>query len=212
MSTRKMSVSNNPPSVGLRVRELRLKSGISIKDFADRSGISVNTLSLLERGKTSPTVSTLQCLAAALSVPIVAFFENEPNAKRVVFTQSGMTGMSELGYGSIRTLGTGFMDATVEPLQVQLNPGAASGDQNISHAGYEFVFCLKGEVAYFIENEQYRLKRGDNLLFDSILPHQWRNSGQSTAEFLLIFFPAASAHRAAGHHFPVVPVRPRGKR
>ncbi len=199
-------------AVGLRIRELRLKSGLSIKDLAAASGISVNTLSLIERGKTSPTVSTLQRLAAALRFSMVAFFEESRSKSRVVLTRSGDSGSTKLGYGSIRALGAGFMDSTVEPLGVKLKHGASSGAEEISHTGYEFVLCVKGEITYSIGERQYRLKRGDTLLFDSVLPHRWRNAGKTTTEFLLFLFPVISGERTAMHHFVPEPVLRRGKR
>src|SRR5512134_567139 len=64
-------------NVGLRLRELRLERSLSIRALAERSGLNVNTFSLIENNKTSPSVSTLQQIAAALEVPITAFFETE---------------------------------------------------------------------------------------------------------------------------------------
>jgi len=61
--------------VGHRVRELRTRHGLSLRALADRSGLNINTLSLIENGKSSPSVSTLQQLAQALDVHISTFFE-----------------------------------------------------------------------------------------------------------------------------------------
>ena len=72
--------------VGLKIRELRNRRGFSLRILAERSGLNINTLSLIENGKSSPSVGTLQQLARALEVPITAFFESEPVSKRVVFT------------------------------------------------------------------------------------------------------------------------------
>src|SRR5512143_3738967 len=63
-------------NVGQRLRELRNERELSIRALAERSGLNVNTFSLIENGKTSPSVSTLQQIAAALEVPITAFFES----------------------------------------------------------------------------------------------------------------------------------------
>ena len=58
--------SNNPIDVGSRLRMLRAGASLSIRALAEMSGLNVNTLSLIENGKTSPSVSTLQQLAGAL--------------------------------------------------------------------------------------------------------------------------------------------------
>jgi transcriptional regulator with XRE-family HTH domain len=64
--------------VGQRLRSLRDERQISMRALARRSGLSANALSMIERGLTSPSVSTLNKLAMALEVLITAFFRNEP--------------------------------------------------------------------------------------------------------------------------------------
>jgi transcriptional regulator with XRE-family HTH domain len=71
--------------VGQRLREIRQKQGFSIRALAARSGLAINTLSMIENGRTSPSVSTLQILARVLEVPIAVFFEQEAVEKKVVF-------------------------------------------------------------------------------------------------------------------------------
>ena len=63
--------------VGRNLRDLRTKRGLSLRALAELSGLNVNTLSLVENGKSSPSVGTLQQLAQALNVPITTFFECE---------------------------------------------------------------------------------------------------------------------------------------
>lgn len=75
--------------VGRRLRELRNGQGLSIRSLAEMSGLNFNTLSLIENGKTSPSVSTLQQLALALQVPISSFFETEPPQKSIVYQKAG---------------------------------------------------------------------------------------------------------------------------
>ncbi|MCE1252519.1 MAG: helix-turn-helix domain-containing protein, partial [Anaerolineae bacterium] len=71
--------------VGMKLRYLRNQKGFSLRVLAERSGLNINTLSLVENGKSSPSVSTLQQLARALEVPITSFFESEPQEKQIVF-------------------------------------------------------------------------------------------------------------------------------
>lgn len=63
--------------VASRLRNLRELRGISMRTLGTRSGLSANALSMIERGKTSPSVSTLYKLADALGVSITAFFDTE---------------------------------------------------------------------------------------------------------------------------------------
>ncbi len=81
------SFMREAPSVNVAtsLRELREARGISMRTLATKSGLSANALSMIERGKTSPSVSTLYKLADALGVSITAFFGTENKKSQVVF-------------------------------------------------------------------------------------------------------------------------------
>src|SRR5512142_2145450 len=70
--------------VGQRLRVLREERGISMRTLARNSGLSANALSMIERGLTSPSVSTLNKLAMALEIPITAFFRHQPDRQAIV--------------------------------------------------------------------------------------------------------------------------------
>src|SRR4030065_947235 len=72
------STNNSAPTlidVGRNLRDLRAERELSIRSLAELSGLNVNTLSMIENGKSSPSVSTLQQLASAINVSTPAFFE-----------------------------------------------------------------------------------------------------------------------------------------
>ena len=74
--------------VGSRLRDLREAQNISMRTLATKSGLSANALSMIERGKTSPSVSTLYKLSDALGVSITAFFGPQTDKQQVVFLKS----------------------------------------------------------------------------------------------------------------------------
>jgi transcriptional regulator with XRE-family HTH domain len=95
-------ISNNTSTdlmVGQRLRDLRTRSGYSLRALAERSALNINTLSLIENGKSSPSVSTLQQLALALDVPITAFL-NRSHCKRALSNPSRCS--PEQTFGSTR--------------------------------------------------------------------------------------------------------------
>src|SRR5664279_1817096 len=109
---------NSTPSevlVGRRLRELRNRKGLSLRALADRSGLNVNTLSLAENGKSSPSVSTLQQLALALEVPIATFFESERVEKRIVFTPADHRPLAAFGRTQMQNLGKDLADSAIQP-------------------------------------------------------------------------------------------------
>jgi transcriptional regulator with XRE-family HTH domain/predicted Fe-Mo cluster-binding NifX family protein len=185
--------------VGRRLRELRTRRRFSLRALADRSGLNINTLSLVENGKSSPSVSTLQQLALALEVPIAAFFESEPVEKRIVFTPADQRPQASFGSTQMQNLGKDLASSIVQPFVVNLNPGTGSGDRMIVHTGH--VFCLSGSIHYQIEEKDYILKLGDSLVFESHLPHCWENIGNDNAQILLILYPTDEKEEAGGRHF-----------
>ncbi len=187
-----------PPDVGKRVRELRESRGLSLRTLAEMSDISVNAISLIERGQSSPTVSTLHRLAAALGVSIVDFFGPEDHA-RVVFVRADRRGKTQTPGGLIENLGIGLAGQRIQPFLVTLEPGAGSGAEPITHSGQEFVYGLSGQVVYTVSGASYSLGEGDALLFEASLPHYWCNPNRSAARILLVL------EAIEGREAPVLP-------
>jgi len=199
-----INTGNNTPAevlVGRKLRELRNRKGLSLRALADRSGLNVNTLSLVENGKSSPSVSTLQQLALALEVSIATFFESEPVEKRIVFTPADQRPLAAFGKTQMQNLGKDLAGNAVQPFVVTLKPGTGSGDRMIVHTGYEFVYCQSGSIRYQIEQEEYILKPGDSLVFEAHLSHCWENRGEGTAQILLILYPSDDREEPGGRHF-----------
>ena len=188
-------------NVGRRLRDLRSRRGLSIRALAERSGLNVNTLSLIENGKTSPSVSTLQQIAAALQTPITAFFETLKPPRTIVYQKAEDRQAAAFAHGTLADLGTGFTQSGIEPFVVTLEPKAGSGQTPIVHTGLEFVFCLEGMVAYEIDREHFTLHPGDSLLFEAHLPHRWRNPGDSPSSSLLLLCSADERDRPDEKHF-----------
>jgi transcriptional regulator with XRE-family HTH domain len=205
-----MDVNNHSPDttnksaetiVGQKLRELRIRKGYSLRALAERSGLNINTLSMVENAKSSPSVSTLQQLAAALEVPIATFFESESPEKQVVFTLAQQRPSAVFGSTHMQNLGKDLAGNRVQPLLITIKPGKGSGDQMIVHTGHEFVYCLEGKIHYKIEQDDYSLNQGDSLLFEAHLPHCWENIGTQTAQILLILYPSDEREEFGGRHF-----------
>ena len=176
----------NGPNVGLHLRAMRKERGLSLRALAELSGLSPNTISLIERGVTSPSVSTLHRLATALAVPITALLEGPAEHVDLIITRAGERTRSGSGSVELESLGYGLEDRICDPFAVTLKPGASSGKRMMAHSGHELVYCLEGAVEYEIGGEAHRLGPGDALLFHGSLPHRWRNPNSHEAVFLLI--------------------------
>jgi transcriptional regulator with XRE-family HTH domain len=188
-------------NVGRRLRELRLERTLSIRALAERSGLNVNTFSLIENNKTSPSISTLQQIAAALEVPITAFFETNMPKNSIAHVTAQHRTRATFAHGTLADLGAGLTNRAVEPFVVTLEPRTGSGSQPIVHTGFEFVFCLQGQLTYRINDVPYVLNPGDSLLFESHLPHHWQNTSGDYAQAILVLYPTDARDRPTERHF-----------
>jgi transcriptional regulator with XRE-family HTH domain len=188
-------------NVGSRVREMRTKAGLSIRALAEASNLNVNTLSMIENNKSSPSVSTLQQLAVALGVHLSAFFEARAPERHIVFQKAGARPHAEFSQGLMEDLGAGLTLRGGQPLIVVLQPQADSGTTPIVHTGHEFVYCLEGCLTYIVEGQEYMLEPGDSLIFEAHLPHRWGNKNKIPSRSLLILCPTDENDHPTERHF-----------
>lgn len=196
-------ISPDQPSVpvGVNLRRLREQQGVTLRELAEASHLAVNTLSLIENGHTSPSVSTLQQLASALSVPITAFFENESTPRAVAYVRSDCRPRARIDIGQLEDLGAGANIQAVEPFVVTLDPQANSGAMDIVHTGFEFVYCLTGRIVYIIDGISYLLEPGDSVLFEAHLPHRWQNLCPMPSQTLMVLYPTDARDDPTALHF-----------
>ena len=178
--------------VGRQLRIMRKARRLSIRTLAELNRLSVNTLSLIESGKTSPSVGTLNQLAKSLDVPITAFFEYKHPKRRIVYQKTGERQQLIFLQGQVEKLIAGLPHLGSEPFIARLELGAASGDTPIVFPGREFIYCLEGHITYSIEGEIFPLAPGDSLIFDSYTPHTWRNTATTSSSALLVLCPEDS--------------------
>lgn len=172
--------------VGTRLRQLREERNMSMRSLATASGLSANALSMIERGKTSPSVSTLYKLADAMGVPITTFFGEQTTKQQVIFMRAQERPRVSFARGVWEGLGGEQFSGRVEPFMLTLENGASSGPHAMAHSGHEFVFCLRGHLEYVVEKETFMLGPGDSLLFAAQLNHRWRNPGGTVTNALIV--------------------------
>lgn len=190
------------PNVGTRLRMLRERRRLSLRELAEQSGLSFNAISRIERGEASPTVSTLHQLATALNVSIADFF-NDQQEEAVVFTRRDRRMRSDANGMSMESLGIGLRGQQLQPFLVTVNGGSGNADDPVAHAGEEFVHCLEGTIQYQVSGETYEMEAGDSLVFEAALPHSFHNPGAAPARLLLVFQAADGAILPGHHHLQV---------
>ena len=150
---------------------MRRALDLSVSDLAAAAGISNGMLSKIENGQISPSLSTLQSIAAALGLPIAGLFTTVDERLHCSYVRAdeGVTierRGTKLGH-AYELLGHVLGgDVVIEPYLITLREGAVPHIA-FQHAGLELIYMLSGEVVYRHEDAAYDLRPGDTLLFDS---------------------------------------------
>lgn len=193
------------PAVGQRIRLLREERGLSLRALSERSGLSANAISLIERGENSPTVSSLHLLATALRVSITEFFAQE-RSEAVVFVEPDKRLRTQAEGILMESLGIGLKNQQIEPFLLVVEPGATNMHQPITHFGEEFIYCLAGEIEYCVGSHIHRLTAGCSLLFKADLPHCFRNLTDAPVQLLMVFHASEGGHLARRLHMDATAV------
>ena len=176
-------------AVGQRVRALREAMGLSLRDLAERSGVSAPMLSQVERGETSPTLAVAERIAAGLDLSMSQLLRLDERAHVVVTRAAERRTRTRRGH---RT------EELTPPLPGQradvslhaLEPGAATGtagDPPLHEPGArETAVVLAGSVTLLIDDERHDLAAGDSVTFDADLPHHFENRGRTAAKFFAV--------------------------
>lgn len=164
-------------AIGREVRAHRRKQEITVADLSEATGLSIGMLSKIENGNTSPSLTTIQTLADALSVPITAFFRGFEEKRAAVHTLAGEgVEMEREGtranhqYNLLGHIGSNSSGVIVEPYMITLSE-ESDVFPTFQHGGIETIYMLEGEVDYRHGDNVYGLKPGDTLFFDADAPH-----------------------------------------
>jgi XRE family transcriptional regulator, regulator of sulfur utilization len=176
-------------ALGERIRALRDGMGLSLRDLAERSGVSAPMLSQVERGETSPTLAIAERIAAGLDLSLSQLLRLDEDGHVVVVRRGEGRSRSRRGH-RVEELTPPLPGQRADVSLHQLEPGAATagpGDPPLHEPGSrETAIVLGGAVALVIDGEQHELTEGDSVTFDADLPHHLENPGQEPAELLAI--------------------------
>ncbi len=190
--------------VGARLKTLRRDRKVSMRTLAKQSGLSANALSMIERGLTSPSVSTLTKLAGALEVPITAFFRLEPGKKKIVFCEADGRLQIPQPCGMWEPMGGEDFTGKMEAYRLVLEEGGSSGPYPVTHTGCEFVFVLSGQLHSEVDDQQFTLKPGDSLLFEASLTHAWLNPGPGVTTAIVLAADFEDDERPGEYHLAAI--------
>lgn len=172
--------------VGRRVRALRLERGLSLAEVATRAGISIGTLSQIERGLSSLRVRVIWPLAAALEADPSALIADggTPSNDLYCVRANARRALPVRSEGMAKEL-LSPPGAALTGLIVSVEPGGGTAEA-YAHPGHEFGFITQGVVEMTIDAATYTFRAGDSFAFKSTLPHSFRNDGKERAVILWV--------------------------
>jgi XRE family transcriptional regulator, regulator of sulfur utilization len=178
--------------IGPRIRALRDAMELSLRDLAERSGVSAPMLSQVERGETSPTLAVAARIAAGLDLRLSQLLRlDESGTVAIVRAGDGRPGTSDRSSGhSAEILTPPLPGQRAELSRHVLLPGAMTGgpgDPPMHEPGSrETALVQEGAVVFEIDCDRHELASGDCVTFDADLPHHFENPGSDDAVLLAV--------------------------
>jgi XRE family transcriptional regulator, regulator of sulfur utilization len=191
----------DPAVIGARVKALRESSGLSLRDLAERSGVSAPMLSQVERGETSPTLTVAARIAAGLELRLSQLLRlDEDGAVTVVRAGQRQRGGNKRRGHSFEVLTSSQPGQRAELSRHTLAPGGATGaadDPPMHEPGSrETALVERGSVVLVCDGQPYVLDRGDCVTFDADLPHHFENPRERDAEAEFLAVVSAGLRRS----------------
>lgn len=178
------------PQIGPKLKELRGRRHLGIRELAIRSGVSHSTISLIERNKMSPSVETLGAIVDALGTTLSGFFADLQSAlpHSPFYKAEDFVEIGQVNSISYRMIGINHPNRHLLMLHETYVPGADTGEA-FAHAAQEAGMVLRGAVELTVGNQRRVLNAGDGYYFDSRESHRFRNTSDETSEILSAITP-----------------------
>lgn len=170
--------------IGLRLKAIRTRRGLSQRQLARQSNVANATVSQIEAGKLNPTVGMLKKVLDGIPLGLGEFFGDDfETPERVFFEFEELTEIADGGV-SYRQVGANLSERAIQLLKECYQPGAGTGRHAISHDGEECGIVLNGRLEVTVGDQRRILRAGDAYYFNSRQPHQFRNPGSEPCEVI----------------------------
>lgn len=163
--------------IGPRLRFVREQAGLSQRELAKRVGVPNSSISLMESGKTNPSVGSLKRVLDGIPIDLSEFFSFEPEPDRKVFFAAEE--LKEIGRGklSLKQVGDNLLGRSLQMMWETYDLRADTGARMYEHDGEEGGIVVSGRIEITVGKERKILGAGDAYLFESRTPHRFRQVG-----------------------------------
>ncbi len=175
--------------IGNKIKQLRLKYGLTQEELAARTELSKGFISQLERNLTSPSIATLMDILEALGTDIGSFFAPNDVNEKVVFSPNDMFEKEDVDLlTNVCWLVPNAQKNELEPILITLKSGGRTAPHD-PHEGEEFGYVLEGGINLFIGSRKLRLKKGDSFCFKPTETHYISNPAKREARVIWVATP-----------------------
>jgi transcriptional regulator with XRE-family HTH domain len=182
------SVAISPIALGSKIRALRQRQKRTLDAIAATAGISKPFLSQIERGRATPSLTSLDGIAKSLGVAVQYFLDTPSEARSVCRAdQLKYFGLPESA--NLFAHMTNLSDARLlDPILVRM-PRGEKRAETIMNAGEKFLYVVAGQIALTLDEETHVLRTGDSAHYDATVPHSWANTGDAEAIVMCVGTP-----------------------
>ncbi|HVM69519.1 MAG TPA: cupin domain-containing protein [Gaiellaceae bacterium] len=175
--------------IGARLRTIRSVRRLTLREVAERAGISESFLSQVERGRANLSVASLQRISGALGVEVSDVFAYD-GATAPRLTRRDARPIVSFGRGARKALVTPKPFHALEVVVAEFEPGGSTGEEAYTHGDSEEVFfVVRGNVELQLGDDHFELGPGDSVRYRSSTPHRVANPGAEPAEVLFVITP-----------------------
>ena len=177
---------------GSKLRTVRERKNITLKQVAAAAGISESMVSQIERNKVSPSIDTLFSIADFLGIDSDYLFSeiNKPKPVTLIRKNTGTRLAAEnCTYSRLCSIPKAGNYPPVETVWLEIDPGREKGSAEYGHPGNEIGIIIEGEGSLIYGTEEYKLLEGDSISFSSDTPHILKNTGKSLLKAIWVLSP-----------------------
>lgn len=177
---------------GDKLRTMREKKKITLKEVAERAGVSESLISQIERNKVSPAIDTLLQIVEILGIDLEYLFQDFKKNRNVTLVhQSQRNRIVQGGVTYEQLVQTPQTDSEhgIEAYLMTVAAGASSGSPEYGHIGKEMGVIISGMGSFSIGSQTFALQAGDSISFDSGIPHQLKNTGGNELKAFWVITP-----------------------
>jgi transcriptional regulator with XRE-family HTH domain len=178
-------------AIGPKIRRLRLRKKLGLVQLGEHTGLSPALLSKIERGHLFPTLPTLMRIALVFGVGLDHFFRDDSDrpihavvrkADRIRLPDKA--GRTSPAY-RFESLDYPVSDRKLNGYYVEIESEDERSELH-EHPGAEIIYVMRGELVVNLEGEDFTLREGDSMYFDSAHPHSYRRQGQAPCAAIVV--------------------------